>query len=132
MRQPLIVTLTLNPAVDLSGETERVVPEHKLRCKNERHDPGGGGINVARVLRRLGADPLAVFFVDGADQPAGAFCPGGTCTAGACCTGCVYLGTCYAGTSRGRCGVGGDPCEVCTPGFCIGGVCDGSCDPVCQ
>ncbi len=66
MRQPLIVTLTLNPAVDLSGETEKVVPEHKLRCKNERHDPGGGGINVARVLRRLGADPLAVFPVGGA------------------------------------------------------------------
>lgn len=66
MHQPYIVTLTLNPAIDLSGETERLVPEHKLRCRNERHDAGGGGINVARVLRRLGADPLAVFPVGGA------------------------------------------------------------------
>lgn len=65
MHQPFIVTLTLNPAVDLSGEIEKLVPEHKLRCVNERRDPGGGGINVARVLRRLGADPLAVFPVGG-------------------------------------------------------------------
>jgi len=66
MLQPFIVTLTLNPAVDLSGDIEKLVPEHKLRCLNERRDPGGGGINVARVLRRLGTDPLAVFPVGGA------------------------------------------------------------------
>jgi len=65
MRQPSIVTLTLNPAVDLSGDIDHLVPEHKLRCSHERRDPGGGGINVARVLRRLGADPLAVFPVGG-------------------------------------------------------------------
>src|SRR5690606_26225892 len=65
MHLPFIVTLTLNPAVDMSGEIEKLVPEHKLRCLNERRDPGGGGINVARVLQRLGADPLAVFPVGG-------------------------------------------------------------------
>ena len=68
MHQPLVVTLTLNPAVDLSGETERLVPQHKLRCVNERRDPGGGGINVARVLKRLGGHPLAVFPVAGATR----------------------------------------------------------------
>jgi 6-phosphofructokinase 2 len=61
-----IVTLTLNPAIDTSGEIERLVPNHKLRCSNQRHDPGGGGINVARVLRRLGLNPLAVFPAGGA------------------------------------------------------------------
>jgi 6-phosphofructokinase 2 len=65
MQRPLVVTLTLNPAVDLSGETERLLPQHKLRCVNERRDAGGGGINVARVLQRLGAHPLAVFPVAG-------------------------------------------------------------------
>jgi len=65
MQQPLVVTITLNPAVDLSGETERFSPQHKLRCVNERRDAGGGGINVARVLQRLGAHPLAVFPVAG-------------------------------------------------------------------
>ena len=55
------VTLTLNPAVDVSTATRGVVPSHKLRCHDVRHEAGGGGINVARVLRRLGADPRAVF-----------------------------------------------------------------------
>ncbi|WP_332813132.1 1-phosphofructokinase family hexose kinase [Ramlibacter sp.] len=55
------VTLTLNPALDVSTHTERVVDAHKLRCAQPRFDPGGGGINVARVLRRLGAGVTAVF-----------------------------------------------------------------------
>lgn len=61
-----LVTLTLNPAIDLSGEVDHLRPAHKLRCRNERRDPGGGGINVARVLARLGAGPLAVFPAAGA------------------------------------------------------------------
>jgi len=44
----------MNPAVDLATETERVVPTHKLRCGDTLHGAGGGGINVARVLSRLG------------------------------------------------------------------------------
>ncbi|MBO1076635.1 1-phosphofructokinase family hexose kinase [Roseomonas marmotae] len=57
----MIVTLTLNPAVDVSTTTERVVPEHKLRCEVPRRDPGGGGINVARMVRALGGASAAVF-----------------------------------------------------------------------
>lgn len=49
-----VVCLTMNPAVDLSTDTERVVPTNKLRCGVSSHDAGGGGINVARVLTRLG------------------------------------------------------------------------------
>jgi len=49
-----ILCLTMNPSVDLATETERVVPTHKLRCSDTLHDAGGGGINVARVLSRLG------------------------------------------------------------------------------
>ncbi|WBY00370.1 1-phosphofructokinase family hexose kinase [Ramlibacter tataouinensis] len=56
-----IVTLTLNPALDVSTRTERVLDAHKLRCEQPRFDPGGGGINVARVLHRLGAEVAAVF-----------------------------------------------------------------------
>jgi 6-phosphofructokinase 2 len=44
----------MNPAVDLATETEAVVPTHKLRCGDTLHDAGGGGVNVARVLTRLG------------------------------------------------------------------------------
>lgn len=57
---PRILCLTMNPAVDLATETERVVPTHKLRCGDTLHDAGGGGINVARVLTRLGGRCTAV------------------------------------------------------------------------
>ena len=56
-----IVTLTMNPAVDLSTSVDRVVPVHKLRCSPARRDPGGGGINVARVATRLGAAVKALY-----------------------------------------------------------------------
>ena len=49
-----IATLTLNPAIDGACEAEAVFPTHKIRTHAERYDPGGGGINVARVLARLG------------------------------------------------------------------------------
>jgi 6-phosphofructokinase 2 len=62
---PRIVTLTLNPALDLSTATAHVEPVHKLRCEAPRFDPGGGGVNVARVTSRLGADTLAIFPVGG-------------------------------------------------------------------
>lgn len=55
-----VLCLTMNPAVDLATETERVVPTHKLRCGSTLHDAGGGGVNVARVLTRLGGHCLSV------------------------------------------------------------------------
>lgn len=60
-----LVTLTMNPAIDVSTSVAQVVPIRKLRCKPAKHDPGGGGINVARVLRRFGADPLAIYVAGG-------------------------------------------------------------------
>jgi len=56
-----IATLTLNPAVDVSFDLDRLAPTQKLRCDHLRRDPGGGGINVARVIRRLGGEALAIF-----------------------------------------------------------------------
>ncbi|MDQ2076848.1 1-phosphofructokinase family hexose kinase [Marinimicrobium sp. ABcell2] len=56
-----IITLTMNPSVDLFGTAERLLDESKTRCQETGRQPGGGGINVARNLRRLGADVLAVF-----------------------------------------------------------------------
>jgi 6-phosphofructokinase 2 len=60
-----IVTVTLNPAVDLGCSAELVRPTHKIRTFDEHIDPGGGGINVARVLHALGADVLAVIAAGG-------------------------------------------------------------------
>ncbi len=59
-----IVTLTLNPCIDGACETETVRHTHKIRTSNERYDPGGGGINVARVLTRFG-DPVTACYLSG-------------------------------------------------------------------
>ncbi|TAK98924.1 MAG: 1-phosphofructokinase family hexose kinase [Aquabacterium sp.] len=61
-----ILTLTMNPAVDVFTSIEQVIPGHKLRCASAQTHPGGGGINVARVLHRLGADVLALYAAGGA------------------------------------------------------------------
>jgi 6-phosphofructokinase 2 len=56
-----IVTLTMNPSLDLATEVERVKPGQKLRCAPAQRDPGGGGINVARAVHKLGGQALAVY-----------------------------------------------------------------------
>ncbi len=64
--QTQIVTLTMNPAVDVSTSVTRMVPFTKMRCAQAHRDPGGGGINVARVLKRLGVEATAVYPAGGA------------------------------------------------------------------
>ncbi|MFT6268399.1 MAG: 6-phosphofructokinase 2 [Alphaproteobacteria bacterium] len=61
-----IVTLTLSPSLDNTSETERVYPRGKLRCKTPKLEAGGGGINVARVITRLGGEATAVYPSGGA------------------------------------------------------------------
>ena len=56
-----ILTRTIKPALDVSTSIDRVMPVRKLRCSAARRAPGGGGINVARVLKRLGAEVTALF-----------------------------------------------------------------------
>ena len=65
MTNSRVVTLTMNPALDLSTAVDEVVPFKKLRCGAMRRDPGGGGVNVARAIGRLGGDARAVYPVGG-------------------------------------------------------------------
>jgi 6-phosphofructokinase 2 len=60
-----IVTLTLNPALDLSTTAEVIEPWRKIRCDDPETYPGGGGVNVARVVRELGGVSLAVVALGG-------------------------------------------------------------------
>ena len=60
-----ILTITLNPTVDMSSETEVVRPTRKTRTLNTRYVPGGGGINVARVIATLGGDVQAMLLAGG-------------------------------------------------------------------
>jgi len=55
-----IVTLSLNPTIDLATEADLVRPTHKIRTENETYDPGGGGVNVARVITELGGRATAL------------------------------------------------------------------------
>lgn len=60
-----IITLTMNPAVDISSTVEEFVANHKLRCQGVRNDAGGGGINVSRVIHELGGETEAVYCAGG-------------------------------------------------------------------
>ncbi|MFA6954926.1 MAG: 1-phosphofructokinase family hexose kinase [Thermoanaerobaculia bacterium] len=57
---PAVLTVTMNPAVDVHTGVDQVVPNRKLRCGEPVREPGGGGVNVARALRRLGGDAVAI------------------------------------------------------------------------
>jgi 6-phosphofructokinase 2 len=63
---PDIVTITINPAIDIFVNVPRVEPTRKLRCSAPKRDPGGGGINVARVAHRLGSGVAAIYPIGGA------------------------------------------------------------------
>ncbi|MDT5339161.1 MAG: 6-phosphofructokinase 2 [Mycobacterium sp.] len=56
----------MNPALDIATSTDVVMPTDKIRCDAARYDPGGGGINVARVAHALGAAVVAMFPAGGA------------------------------------------------------------------
>lgn len=60
-----LITMTLNPAVDKSCHVDQVVPERKLRCRDVRYDPGGGGLNVARAVKELGGEVVAYWMGGG-------------------------------------------------------------------
>ncbi len=65
MEQKSIITLTMNPAVDISTSVGKVETNTKLRCDPPERHPGGGGINVSRAVRKLGGFSLALFLLGG-------------------------------------------------------------------
>lgn len=56
-----IVTITFSPCIDKSTSVQSLVPEKKLKCKTPKLEPGGGGINVARAIKKLGGEATAIF-----------------------------------------------------------------------
>lgn len=60
-----ILTITLNPALDVLTTIDKVSDTHKMRCGAVIKHPGGGGVNVTRVLHRLGANCVALYLAGG-------------------------------------------------------------------
>jgi len=57
----MILTITLNPCIDKSTKLDRLQPESKLRCTDVQNEPGGGGINVSKALKKLETPSVALF-----------------------------------------------------------------------
>lgn len=64
--QAPILTVTLNPALDLTTAADAVIPDLKLRCDKPLADPGGGGINVSRAIKIIGGQSTAMVALGGA------------------------------------------------------------------
>ena len=62
---PAIITVTLNPAIDKLTTAPVLIPEKKLRCSEPVFEPGGGGVNVARAIKKLGGNALALYLAGG-------------------------------------------------------------------
>src|SRR5215217_4187191 len=56
-----IVTITFNPCIDKSATVAQLIPEKKLHCSKPTFEPGGGGINVARAIKKLGGEATAIY-----------------------------------------------------------------------
>ena len=56
-----IITLTVNPALDKSAKVDGLIPTQKLKCHSIHYQPGGGGINISRMLKRLETETVCVF-----------------------------------------------------------------------
>lgn len=64
---PRLLTFTPNPALDMATTVAQLLESHKMRCEAPQLHPGGGGVNVARVLHRLGAEVLTLYPAGGAN-----------------------------------------------------------------
>lgn len=58
---PNIVTITFSPCIDKSTSITSLIPEKKLQCAIPKLEAGGGGINVARAIKKLGGQATAIF-----------------------------------------------------------------------
>lgn len=64
-REGIVLTVTPNPALDLGGVVAALIPNEKAYVTDETRSPGGNGINVARIIHRLGVPTIATGFLGG-------------------------------------------------------------------
>jgi 6-phosphofructokinase 2 len=56
-----IITITFSPCIDKSTSVNELIPERKLHCALPKLEPGGGGVNVARAIKKLGGEVSAIY-----------------------------------------------------------------------
>jgi 6-phosphofructokinase 2 len=56
-----ILTITFSPCIDKSTSIQELLPDKKLKCSSPKIEPGGGGINVARAIGKLGGKAVALY-----------------------------------------------------------------------
>jgi len=56
-----IITITFSPCIDKSTSVNALIPEKKLHCALPKLEPGGGGINVARAIKKLGGEASTIY-----------------------------------------------------------------------
>lgn len=56
-----IVSLAMNPSIDKSASVDQVIVERKLYCKMPAYEPGGGGVNVSRAIKKLGGESKLLY-----------------------------------------------------------------------
>src|SRR4051812_35836353 len=61
----MIVTVTPNPAVDLTLWIDRLVAGTVHRARESQLDAAGKGVNVSRMIARLGGASIALGFLAG-------------------------------------------------------------------
>lgn len=61
MKVKTIISIAMNPSIDKSTTVERVIVERKLYCKTPVYEPGGGGVNVSRAIKKLGAESTLLY-----------------------------------------------------------------------
>lgn len=63
----MIITVTLNPAIDKTAQVETMVPNGLNRLSNVMLDVGGKGINVSKAIKELGGESICTGFVAGSN-----------------------------------------------------------------
>lgn len=61
----MVVTVTMNPAIDKTVEIEALVSGGLNRISKVEYDAGGKGINVSKTIRELGGESIATGFLGG-------------------------------------------------------------------
>lgn len=61
----MIITVTMNPAIDKTVEIDQLLPGGLNRIRKVEYDAGGKGINVSKTIRELGGTSIATGFLGG-------------------------------------------------------------------